>query len=489
MAVKTNATGLSFCVEDSPGVISGTPNWYNLEPNDISTFGATISTVARDPISEDRMAKKGTITSLDSAVAFGADLTVDSFNQFAEGFVMAQWKTQLTFNPTAVTGTGFTVTADGDLTSGTLVYARDFLNIANNGVHVVGAGSTTTNIAVTGLTSEPAPPTLAEVLVCGVQGTTGDLEINVNGNLISTALDFTTLGLTVGQQMFIGSGVSGSSTRFAIDGNYGMARVRSITAHEIIIDKTDVAFVTDDGAGKTVQVFFGHFIRNVGLNDADFVERTYQFETRYTGLEDAGGEVGYEYSIGNRADNLAITLGLEDKATASFNFIGLDTEVGTKTRKDGNWIDSDLTDSFNTTNDFVRISLKDSSENDLTSYFKSLDITLANNVAPEKVLGTLGAAFMAFGKFDVMGSTQVLFTDLKIAEMVRTNETVSMNFGIRNNDGCLHYDIPSMTLGGGNKNFARNEIVKIDVDGTAYKDDFFGHCLGITYFPYIPASM
>jgi acetyl-CoA carboxylase carboxyl transferase subunit alpha len=80
--VSTNNVGLAYTVESALGV-PGT-SWVQLEPNDITSFGATISKVARNPISARRDRRKGVVTDLDSAVEFEADLTASAFTDFVE---------------------------------------------------------------------------------------------------------------------------------------------------------------------------------------------------------------------------------------------------------------------------------------------------------------------------------------------------------------------------------------------------------------------
>jgi len=196
----------------------------------------------------------------------------------------------------------------------------------------------------------------------------------------------------------------------------------------------------------------------------------------------------YEYAEANRVNSMAFSFPGQSKATAAFGLIGTDTPVPTSSQASGNRLEPYLTDAFNTSSDIARLILAKADETGLTSYFKSLDLTIENNVSPEKTLGTLGATFMNFGDFVVTGSAQILFTSTDVVTAIRDNETVAMYFSIGNDDGTLYFDIPSMTLGSGTKGFPRNETVTIDISSTAFEDDFFGYCLGITEFPYVPRT-
>ena len=99
-----------------------------------------------------------------------------------------------------MTSTGYTVPALGDLTAGLLIHAKGFPTAANNGLKVVASSSTGTEIKASGLTAESLTAARgATVEVAGVQGDTADITLNSSGNLTSTTLDFTTLGLNIGQ--------------------------------------------------------------------------------------------------------------------------------------------------------------------------------------------------------------------------------------------------------------------------------------------------
>jgi hypothetical protein len=499
MAVLTNSTALSYAIEESVGVLPVAPVFTTLEPNDIGTFGASITTVARNPISQDRMAKKGAITDLDSAFDFDSDLTLAAFNNFIEGFIFSVWKEQVSAEPTGVTGgvgvSNFAhATLSTTLAEDTLLYSREFINTENNGLLIVNAGSTDTVTEVKETLITETPGDGAKFDVAGFQGAAGDLEIDAEDNLVSAgAFDFTTdANIQVGQFIYIGGGTVQTSFPTAGDGT---ARVRAISATKLTLDKSELVTGADPGVGtETVQIFIGSFIRNVPLNSADFLNRTYQFEAAYNGLDINGNgqedEKGYEYAIGNQANQMTVNMPLADKATVGWAFIGTDQEPATGTQKwplDANRAITYDTDAMNTTSDFVKISLtKNVDGSPLAAYFKDLTLTIGNNVSPEKILGNLGAHNMNIGDFTVTGSTEALFTGIDVINAVRDNETVSLDWNIENDDGALHFDLPSMTLGNAGKTFPRNETVKITIDGNAFKDNYFGYVISCTKFSYIP---
>lgn len=498
-AANTNETIFRYCVEDSPGTISGDEVWYVLEPNDVTAFTSTITTVARNPISIDRAPRKGTITDLEAAVEFDDDLTIASFRNFSDGFLFANWKNQVDTEPTSVTGGAGTsdynhAALSYALAEYTLIYSRDFGTAANNGLKIVNTGSTTTVTEVKEtLTAEAAPPTGARIDVCGFQGASGDIEVDADGNLISTVYDFT--GGTAsgqpdfyaGQFIYVGGGTT--DTSFATAGS-GFARITTVAAHKLTIDKkSSSTWATDAGAGKTIQVFTGDWIRTVPIDDADFLNRTYQFEAEYSNLDDGvgGTEDGFEYINGCSPNTLTLNMPLTDKATVSWAFVGLDGEPLVDTAKTkGSTVNPTDTEAYNTTSDFARLSLKDLSGNDLGAYFKDITLTINNNITPEKVLGTLGSAINSVGDLNITATTQVLFTSADVSTVVRNNTTVTFDWNLTNDDGGLYFDLPAITIGTATKSFPRNETVKLDIDINAFKDNELGYVMSITDFPYLP---
>ncbi len=498
--VSTNTVSLAFAREQTLGVLPSSPLWKQLEPNGFGGFGATIATVARNPISKDRQRKKGTTTDLDSAVEFEADLTMEHVVDFFAAFCFATpagpnvWGSQETDTITGVDGTteDYDVSANGDLVAGQLVFARGFTNSENNGLKTVVAGSTAINIRVSeDLVTEGSPPANSRIEVAGVEGDAGDLEIDANGDLTSTILDFTTLELTVGQVIWIGG--TATLNRFALDisssVNRGWARITAIAANLLTLDKRSSTYQADNGAAKEIHLYFGRFIRNVTVDDADFDEASYQFEAAYPDLDSVGVDE-YEYAKGNYCNELTLNLGLADKATCNFGFVGTDTEPPSTSRATdaASALSPQQTVAFNTSADIGRLRVTEVDETGLSTYFKSVNLTLNNNASPEKALANLGAVFMNIGNFDVDIDSQMLFTNSTVAEAVRNNTTVTMDFSLRNDDGGIFIDLPAITIGGGDKEFPENETVLINTPSMAFEDPTLETSIGISLFSYVPSS-
>lgn len=523
--VLTNSTGLRVAYEASVGVLPGSPSWVVVEFDTIGQFGASITTVPRRPVSQVRGRRKGATTDLDSSVDFETDLTWDAFALFAEGFFFSQYANtefdlKNTGAPPTITGgspTGYTISAASALLAGkvqfsatnyfSLVYAKGYANAANNGVKAITADLATsgTSITVSGLVTETTPPANASLQVCGVRSVS-DITLTVasngTGTLVSAAdiTDWTTLGIRRGMYLHLG-GVDADLTplnTFTIAATtvYGYVRVTAMASGTLSFDKADPNLLLG-GAGsssgaETVDILFGRFARNVpvdaNVDDNRYLERTHQFEASYPGLG-AGGVTEYEYAIGNFASELTFNLPLTDKATVGFGFIGTNSDLITTSRKTGasTAVAPLRTTAFSSSVDLVSITTDVvSAVSDVC--FKSLTLTILNNVSPEKCLGTLGARFVNAGLFEFNLEGQMLFTNKAIVNAIRNNTTVTFAAVMRNEDGAIAFDIPELTLGGGAREFPVDQSVLVNITGNSFTSNSYGHDASVTLFPVVPIA-
>lgn len=496
---KTNNFSASYAKESAvPGVLPVSPVWKLLEPNSIPAFGSTMTSSSRSPISKRRQRRKGKLVDMSSAVEVEMDLCLDPAEDFLEAFAVSQWQGKATQKVLSCDTNSF-VTADNNVlyTAGEFVFVRGMANPGNNGLKLVNGTPTETDITVTGtLVAEGTAPAAAVVERAGIRAAAGDLEIDADGNLISTVLDFTTLGLFAGQTIWIGGEAAANQffEQADSDTNYGYVRVLTVEANKLTLDRTNSAFVADDGtstgAGGTaraIDLFFGRFVRNVDVDDANYQETTFQFEGAFDNLE-TGPATGYEYAIGNYPNEATFTLPETEKATMNFGFVGIDTQKITTTRKT-NAADALLplrTDSFSTSTDIARLRMMNADEDGLTTCFKTLSLTLQNNVEPEKCLGTLGSPFINLGNFFVNIETTVMFTSKAVINAIKDNETVSLEFALDNNDGAIFVDLPAMTLGGGGREFPANKSITASLTGEAFGDSVYGASLMVSMFPFVP---
>jgi hypothetical protein len=501
--VLTNNVTAALAVESSPGVLP-TSGWEQLEPNELSAIGPQVETIVRTPISRNRQRVQGIV----SQIGAGAEVAHDLTNSWARlafgGFMFSQpTNRDLTFRQAPATSSGYTVAAlDASQASRlqfgaaapiSLLHAAGYLNSANNGMKPLTANPVTTDtlLPVAGLVAETARAQQS-VEIAGVRCDTGDLSLSVSGaagtltsdNGAGTAVDFTTLGLTAGQWIHIGGLLSANRLAPTV---YGYARIVSVAATTLVLDKLSSALVTSAGAGVSVDLLFGQFIRNVPVDHADYRETTFTMEMTYPDLGGAGTP-NYEYVRGLYCAELTLEMEVSDKAVSTASFVGLESDAPTTVRATG--AASPLLPgrraAYGTGSDFARIRLTDVDETGISTDFKSISLTLNNNVAGEYVLGRLSPAYVNAGIFEVDLEATALFTDPDVLARVVSNQPVTMDFVMRNDDGAMVVDLPRVTLANGERELPVNESVSIATTAQAFEDPVFGVSLGVSLFPATP---
>jgi hypothetical protein len=512
--VLTKNVNLAYVKETALGV-ADTSGWRNLEPNDISNFGSDITTVERNPISKNRQRRKGIVVDLDSGAEFVEDLTLDATLDFVECFLFVTATNKdldLSVSAVGTTADDYTVAALSasradrlEFTAaefGSLIYARGFANAANNGLKQIDTdiAASATSIPVTDNLIDETPPANARIELAGVRSIAGSNDFTWDwdgtaktATLTSAGLtiDFTVLGLTVGQICHIGSadgagGIQNAFQNSVANDMFGLARIKTIAAKSIVFDKVDAALQFDDATAPTtdVDILFSKYARNVATDNSDYLAQSLHFEAEYPTLG-SGDTARYEYSKGNFCNQWTWDMPGQEKVTMTAGFVGTDTDNPTSSRKTGadSALDPVATDAFGTTQEFIRLRIQDVDDTALTTDFNTLNLTINNNVSAEKVLGTLGAKFLNCGTFEVGIDATVLFTEEAVPARIRDNTTVTMDFALSNEDAVIAVDIPSMTLGGGGKEFPTDETVRLQTTGQAFEDPILGISLGISFLP------
>jgi hypothetical protein len=500
--VDSNVTGLSFAEEETLKTLPVTPIWYPLEPNSYSDFGGQITTIARNPINPTRQRKKGVTTDLDASGGFNQDLTFSNTTRLLQGFFFADIHEKFSSAPmndlTPVVMTAIAAAADdytaaaglSGILSGALLFASGFGVAANNGLKVANGASSATAASVSdALADEATPPAAAKIQVVGYQFTVSTVDIVMSGSLVrlsrvSGAFDMTTLGLTVGEWVFLGG--DGATLTFA--NNVGFARVSVINAAYLEFDKVTWTPQAEVGTGDTVQVFFGSFLRNEPDSD-DIVRRTYNVE-RQLGEDDDG--VMSEYLVGAVANEMSMNIPQADKLNIDLSFVATDNEqrTGLTGIKSGTRVDLDSESAYNTSSDFARIQLSlvdatDSTVAPLFAYCTELTLTVNNNVTPNKAVGTLGAFDTSAGTFEVGGSLTAYFADITAVQAVRNNSDVTLDFSlVKDNKGIL-VDVPLIALGDGRLSVEQDQPITLPLETNAAQSDF-GYTLLMMSFPYLP---
>lgn len=507
-SIDSNVTGLSFAEETSlklltgetaPGVGASTAPWYGLEPNTYADFGAIFTSVARETINATRQRLKGTIVDEAAKAGFNIDLTQRNLTRLLQGFFFADAIEKPASQPlngaqvpfTAVSATQFQAAAGlntAGFLAGHLVNARNFAKPGNNGlapITAVAAGALTTSKA---LTAEVAPPATAVVEAVGFRGVAGDITMNLTGvivSLLSTALDFTTLGLNVGEWIFIGG--DAAANKFATVAP-GYARIGSIAAHTLVLDLTTFTPLTDAGAAKLIDIYFGKMLNNAVL-PANIKRRTYQLERT---MGNDGVATQAEYLVGAIPDQLTLNLAQITKAVMDLTFEALDVQErdGTVGIKAGARIGLLGEAPYNTSSDIFlsRLAIVDPTTlNPTAMYAFASDIKLVinNGVKANKALGVLGGFDASAGDFVVNGTLSAYFTSVDSVAAIKANSDVCLQTILAKRNSGIIIDIPLLTLGGGTAKVEKDKPIMVDLTQDGAKAPS-GFTLAMMFFDYLP---
>jgi hypothetical protein len=502
--VRSESVSLLSAPESSLGV-QPTSGWRQHQPNGggIKNFYPNIKRVRRQPLTPYRADFKGDVIDLDAAPQIDHDLNKDLVDYFAPGIFLVQTLYSGTtgttatgkFYPSAVSSTQFTVASGGALVAGTLIFARGFINSANNGLLVVQAASTGTAIKTTGTVTESSPPANATVEVVGFQGAASDIVAATASTITSTALDFTTLNIPIGSWLWIGGGTASSpgTLGFATAADRGFIRITAIAAHTLTFDRATTTWVNDTGTGKTIQIFFGWFVSDVAYNSTNYLETTYQFELGLPGL-DSGAATDYVYSIGNFVDTWELNGAAQNKIVSTLTFRGQDIQNPLTTRATGasSALAPLATALFNTVTELPRLRVADKTG---TNYNASISVDIdtwklmfKNNVTAQKQQGTFGMKRGITGRCNVTVDIKAFLIQNDMILAMRDNRDLMFEACLRNNDAGIVIDLPRCEISGGATDYPLNGIVTISETLNAVLDTTLNFVCGMTVFPFLPAN-
>jgi len=504
--IDSNDTGLRIAEEASIGVLPGSPVWVQAEPNSYPDFGPEFSLTPRNPINNSRQRKKGVITDLDVNGGYNTDLTQKNEQDRMQGFMFADFRRKGEELVTAVDVDAgnpdeYEVALTAGFFVGSLIQGQNFANSANNAVNVVTVIDTDAAVEVGDglLVTEASPPATAQIVVVGNQAGSGDLDVDDTGDIpaiTSSTLDFTTLGLIIGEFIFVGGDLT--AEKFVTVANNGYKRIRSIAANRLEFDKSDATMVTESGAGLTIRLFFGRVLKNETGDSGLIKRRTYQQERTLGAPDDSlPAEIQAEYIIGSVPNQADFNFTAAEKITVDFGYVGIDHETkdGPTSLKSGTRPVLDDADAFNTTSDFSRFKLAVvtpgvEAPTPLFAFMTDFTLTINNNISPDKAIGCLGAFDVTVGTFEVSAALEVYFADVASIESIRNNDDVTLDYALFKDNAGIIFDLPLIALGDGKNNVEQDQAIKLPLTAdaaTALKiDNGLDHTLLVVFFDFLP---
>jgi Phage tail tube protein len=386
---------------------------------------------------------------------------------------------------TDVSATVITVTSTGaalPFVAGQLVQTTGFGVAGNNGLLKCTTGSATVPAFVgAGLAVEPVPPAAARMKVVGFEGATGDITATATG-LASTTLNFTTLGLVVGQSVKIGDLADATTFAFlvalgAVARRGAAARITAIAANALTLDNLPAGWAVDAGAAKTIRVFVGDTIKNgtltIGGNfEEGYLDMTPVNYTLYEGCMASQGEFSFP-----------------KKGVSSANF----TMFGLRAATSATSVDAIPDPAITSSPISANVGMTRLSENGVClaapNYGEALTINVNNNITPIEGL-TCGEDFgplgVVKGSFDVTVSMPTYFGDASLMTKLENGTATNIFSRLVKNNQALVFSLPRITFTEGALDESKkNAVLMLPLTATASKDTLTNAHLIIDRFEFV----
>jgi hypothetical protein len=443
---ETNRVQLATVVESTFGTMPTTPR-MRLARFSGEGLKYTPKFIQPDEIRSDRMNVLPVKVNEENSGPINGEFSypdVDSpFSNFLRSLMFNTWNDTTTrdndgtadsvITDVATAGTVVTCTTGTAFVAGQLVKFSGFTVAGNNGVFKCTTGSATVPAFVgSGITDEAVPPAAAKMKVVGFIGAAGDITAAAGG-LASTALNFTTLGLTVGQWLKIDSTTSGMG--FATTANNDWVRISgAITATSIPCDNLPVGWSVDAGGTKTIKVYVGDYIKNGTTRTSLTIEKGWLGQTTPT----------YQLQKGMVVGQGDFDFTTEAEIKWSMTLQGLTGSQSPSTQDASP--DAATTGSIMGSNVNVGRIADGGSIVGTTNPVKSAKISVNNNLRNWTAVGSVGAVDIRAGNCDVTVNMDAYFGSNTLYAKLLAGTTTSFNTRSAIGSQAVTWDVPQITF-------------------------------------------
>ncbi len=475
----TNRVGLAQVQEVTYGLIPATPAFKALRYTGAPSLQFSPKTVASNEIRADRQTSDLALVGAEAGGSVDHELSFESLDDMIAAAMFADWEDKALREGTSEV-TDITVTTDINVAAGESFQEGDIVQMegwpiaANNIVLTALVGTISTLIKSTGLTNDTSAVG-TKVRTVGFEGAAGDIDAVAGGTngLTSTVLDFTTLGLVIGEWVKIGGSAVGD--KFVNADLNDWARISVIAVAALDFDIVPVNWAAETGTGLTIKLWFGSRIRNGTLQKSFSLERAYNDHVPVT----------FEYFRGMVVSGIGLGFNAQEQVTMTTNFLGKDALL-TETREAGATdVPAPGTAILNTSSNVGRIA---EGGLDITgpNFVLSGTINIENNLRQQNAIGSLGAIGIGTGEFTVTGALSTYFGNKDLVEKVLNN--TETNFDIRfksATDQVLLIDLPRVKYSAGAANVAgKNDDVLADLEYQALLDATLNYTMHIARYYY-----
>lgn len=332
-----------------------------------------------------------------------------------------------------------TVTTGAAFVIGHLVRNSGFTNAANNGLFRATTGSATVPaFASQGLVNETAPPSTARMKVAGCQGAASDITATASG-FAATTLDFTTLGLIVGQWIKPSSNAAGGFG-FATTANNDWVRIIAIAANALTCDNLPSGWSVDAGTAKTIRLFFGDTLKNGTSKRGLAVERGFLDQTTPS----------YILQKGFIPNGLTMAWTTEQIITGSFDMMGLTGSQGTVAN--GASYDAASTSRVMSANVSVGRIAEAGLPVGAPNWVRDLRIDAKNNLRQLTAVGSVGAADIGAGAFPITVGFDTYYGSNAYLTKLMASTVTNLNARAQIDSQAFVMTLPRLTFSDGAPN-------------------------------------
>lgn len=436
----TNRVALRIVPEVTPGTTPASPAFQQLRITGTPNLARTPQTVVTNEIRPDRQITDLILVGIESGGDAGFELSASALDTIMEGAMLTSWvrrNNRTGSDVTSISSNVITVNSGTAFAVGDLIALNGFGDANDDFIFAAVATTDATTItAASGLTDNASPAASAEVRNVGVEGATGDIETAVSPNsLTSTALDFTTLGLTIGQWIKIGG--TAASNKFATSAVNDWVRISAISANEIQLDVVPSGWGADNGSGQDIWLFFGDYLTNGSTL------------TQYTLEREFSDITVYEYFTGQAVNTLNFSLSQQSIVTATAGFLGFDASIGTSRFAGATTVAAPTETPVNTSSNIGRIA-RSGTPISGANFVLEAAMNLANNLRRQNAVGQIGAIGVGVGEFAVTGTLNTYFDNKDLIDDVINNTETSLDFrfegstSISTTKRAVLFDMPSV---------------------------------------------
>ena len=341
---------------------------------------------------------------------------------------------------------------------------------ANNQTFAVTT-STATTIVGAGLTlvAETTPPGTASIKAVGFQGASGDIAATASG-LSSTALDFTTMGLTLGQFIKVG----GTGGGFPIAAMNTFARVVSISTTALGLDNLPPEWVVAAGTGIALKIFAGDGI----VNGATQVTMT-----KEVGFMDQSPVPSYLQFVGMTVNTLDVNLTANQVIQGTIAWTGR-AATSTLTTLDATPDPATIGRVMAAHASVGRLAEAGARLGD-PNWARSLTFQINNNQRTIDDVASPSVAAINEGECTVTGRLETYFGDN--SRLVKLFDAVPTNLSCRfqKDNQALIWSFPRVTFRGGDPQVTgKNQDITLPLDFRASLDPLTGVQIRLDRIPY-----